>query len=109
MNKQRIVKLLSQATVKLSKKEDVFSAVLEDVRTLFDMLKQTVTGKYKKLSSSTIAMVVGALIYFVNPYDVVPDFIVGVGLLDDLKVLTLVTLKLKNEIEEFRRIKSQEI
>jgi uncharacterized membrane protein YkvA (DUF1232 family) len=31
-----------------------------------------------------------ALLYFINPYDVVPDFLVGPGQLDDLAVFALV-------------------
>lgn len=37
-----------------------------------------------------IALLIGGLVYFVAPVDVIPDFIAGVGFTDDLAALTLV-------------------
>ncbi len=46
-----------------------------------------------------IAMVMGCLLYLIFPIDVIPDFIVGPGQVDDLAViaLTVRSLLTKNE------------
>jgi uncharacterized membrane protein YkvA (DUF1232 family) len=43
----------------------------------------------KKTSAKKKAIAVGALVYFLNPIDLIPDNIPVVGYLDDLAVLTL--------------------
>lgn len=37
----------------------------------------------------TIASIAVALLYVLNPFDLVPDFIPGVGYIDDLAVLSI--------------------
>lgn len=38
--------------------------------------------------TSTKAMLAGALLYFLSPIDLIPDFIAGIGYLDDAAVVT---------------------
>jgi uncharacterized membrane protein YkvA (DUF1232 family) len=45
----------------------------------------TETGK------RTRALAVGALLYFINPFDLIPDAVVGIGYLDDFAVVSLVS------------------
>ncbi len=42
-----------------------------------------------------------SLIYFLNPIDLVPDAILGVGLVDDLAVLTWVYRTVHQELNKF--------
>ncbi len=45
----------------------------------------------KKLPLKYKALAVGAILYFINPFDLIPDSIPVVGYLDDFAVLTLVS------------------
>jgi uncharacterized membrane protein YkvA (DUF1232 family) len=45
----------------------------------------TETGRKSK------ALAVGALLYFINPFDLIPDAVVGIGYLDDFAVVSLVS------------------
>jgi uncharacterized membrane protein YkvA (DUF1232 family) len=45
--------------------------------------------------------VLGAILYFVLPFDLVPDFVVGVGLLDDLYVIRWVLSAIQDDLAEF--------
>jgi uncharacterized membrane protein YkvA (DUF1232 family) len=45
---------------------------------------------------------IGAIVYFVNPFDAIPDFIPVIGYLDDAAVIGWVMKTLKDEIERFR-------
>jgi uncharacterized membrane protein YkvA (DUF1232 family) len=64
------------------------------------MLKAHFSG-VKKLSSSTLGLVVLALVYFLSPIDIIPDFLGVFGFADDLSVILAVFAKLKDEVEEF--------
>jgi len=41
------------------------------------------------------ALIVGALLYFLNPFDLVADALVGIGFIDDVGVLSIVLRKLR--------------
>ena len=72
-----------------------------DFKLLFDM----VTDKNYTLDKTTYLMIAGALAYVVFPIDIIPDFILGVGFLDDAFVLGVVMKKLSNEIEKYKIFK----
>lgn len=56
---------------------------------MFAMLKDVKKGTYPNVPWFTIASIVVALLYVFNPFDLVPDFIPGVGYIDDLAVLSI--------------------
>jgi uncharacterized membrane protein YkvA (DUF1232 family) len=69
---------------------------------LFDMIRD----KEYVVDKKTYLMIAGALAYVVFPLDVIPDFIPGVGFLDDAFVLGFVIKQLQEEIYNYKRFKS---
>jgi len=67
------------------------------------MIKAHVTGDYKIRSLRILIILLAAIIYFINPLDMIPDFVFGIGLADDLAVLTLVYRAAAEEITLFRK------
>ncbi|OLS42212.1 hypothetical protein BTR25_00495 [Bacillus sp. MRMR6] len=59
-------------------------------------------GEYRNVSTSTILSVLGAIIYFISPLDVVPDFLVGIGILDDVAVIGFTLKKISGELDDFK-------
>lgn len=47
--------------------------------------------------------ILGALAYFVSPFDLVPDFIVGLGFLDDATVLAAALAAVRSSIRDEHR------
>lgn len=47
-------------------------------------------------------ILLAAIIYFINPIDLIPDFLFGIGLADDLAVLTWVYHAAADEIASFK-------
>lgn len=60
---------------------------LELGQLMMAMIKDTSSGKYKQVPWFTIATIAMALLYVLNPLDFIPDFIPGLGYLDDVTVL----------------------
>lgn len=56
---------------------------------LFAMLRDVKNGDYPNVPWLTIATVALVLLYVFNPLDIVPDFIPGVGYIDDFAVLSM--------------------
>ena len=92
---------------KINKAYPALKKVLENVRQLYPLFKDAVKGKYK-LHPSNVAMIGGALLYFILPADLVPDFIPLIGYIDDLTILTTIMNSLGGEIKEYRQWKQNE-
>ena len=74
---------------------------LDDIYTLMRLLAAYTTGDYREIAVRSMVAVVAALVYFLNPMDLIPDFITGFGFLDDLTVLAYVIKTFKDEIDKF--------
>lgn len=62
---------------------------------LFEMLSDPAVSKARK------AVAVGALLYFINPLDAVPDFIPFAGFADDAAVIAAAVTFLRNELKNY--------
>ena len=65
------------------------------------MAQYHITGKYRAFSNASLLLIVFALLYFVTPTDVIPDFIPALGFTDDASVLYLIYRKLSKDIDQF--------
>ncbi|WP_290628561.1 YkvA family protein [Altibacter sp.] len=80
-NQEAISKKLSNASP--------LSKYLEIGKLMMAMVKDMKNGNYSNVPWFTIATIVMALLYVLNPMDLVPDFIPGIGYLDDLAILSI--------------------
>jgi uncharacterized membrane protein YkvA (DUF1232 family) len=75
----------------------------DDLKLLFEM----VTDKEYRVDKKTYLIVAGALAYAVLPTDIIPDFIPGIGFLDDAFVIGVTVKQLRDEIEKYKRFKDE--
>lgn len=73
-----------------------------DLPLLARLLKAWKRGSYRGLSMRTIVSLAAALLYIVSPIDLMPDFIPGIGLIDDAAVLALLLHSIAQELAAFR-------
>ena len=86
---------------KINSSKNRIASGLDDIYTLMRMLAAYTSGEYREVALRSMVAVVAALIYFLNPMDLIPDFITGFGFLDDLTVLAYVFKTFKDEIDKF--------
>ena len=86
---------------KINKAYPALKKVVDNVRELYGLFKDSVKGNYK-LHPANVAMIGGGLLYFILPADLIPDFLPLFGYLDDLAVLTTIMNSLKGEINQYR-------
>ncbi|MDO5018381.1 MAG: YkvA family protein [Lagierella massiliensis] len=99
-NKYRFFRLLTR-TIKKSDNIGQFSDIKSDLGTIFNLTNDFLKGKYKKVSKTSLLLIIGSFIYLLNPMDVVPDFILGLGFLDDLAVFTYLIKKIRKELDKY--------
>jgi uncharacterized membrane protein YkvA (DUF1232 family) len=100
--------LLQKAIRKANDKKGSLGEVWEKLQLFFELIKAYFKGEYRNVSKGTILTILGAIIYFVSPIDMVPDFIVGLGILDDAAVIGFAIKKISVELEDFQRWKQEE-
>ena len=107
---------IKQADIKkvLTKSEDIkkkfehagpLGRFLEDLQLLLAIVKDYVAGKYKRIPRWSVAAIVFALLYVLNPFDIVPDFITFVGYLDDAAVVAACLYFVEQDLKEYQEWK----
>lgn len=76
--------------------------IASDVTVLFDLIKDYADGSYREVPKRTVFAAAVALLYVLNPFDLIPDFVPGVGYVDDSAVLMLVIRSVRADIDDYR-------
>ncbi|MAV67004.1 MAG: methyltransferase type 11 [Gammaproteobacteria bacterium] len=101
-NPRLLKQMLTKAVSKMGRAEDgPLSEVKEQLQRLIALLKAYVSGDYREVSTQTMITVAAAIVYFVVPFDGIPDFLFGWGLIDDAAVISYVVAQLSSELEAF--------
>lgn len=83
--------------------------VWNDIKLMLGLVTDYAKGNYKEVPWKVIAAVTGALIYFISPIDVIPDFIPGVGYLDDALVIKLALDLARDDLYAYSSWKSETV
>jgi uncharacterized membrane protein YkvA (DUF1232 family) len=75
---------------------------VEDGKILTALVKDWRTGRYRQALYGTIAAVVFGLIYVFNPFDIVPDFLPVIGVLDDATVIGALLMLVERDLKKYR-------
>ena len=99
----RLQKLTGQAVRKLTGRGvEGINQVRSQLQTAVALINAWRLGEYQGVSNKTLVILVAAVLYFVVPFDVIPDFLLGWGLVDDVAVITYVFSQIDDEIEAFK-------
>lgn len=67
------------------------------------LVKAYLQGTYRKLPAIALAKIAAVLIYFISPFDFIPDVLPIIGFTDDLALVLWVGKSIKNELDEFEK------
>jgi uncharacterized membrane protein YkvA (DUF1232 family) len=93
---------LKKAEAKAQSYQEQLKNVWEQLTLLIDMARDYRNGKYPHLPWRAILWIFAAIVYFINPLDIIPDFIFAIGFLDDAAVIGFVINALHEEIEKYK-------
>ena len=100
--KDKALEMISGVKDKLAKVSDntYVKKMTEPLSVFIRMVKAHFNGSHK-LSNTTLGLILLALVYFISPLDIIPDFLGLFGFADDVSVIMAVYVKLKDEVEQF--------
>ena len=77
------------------------AVVKEKFFTLRRLLRAYALGEYREIPWKSLLLIVAAILYFINPIDIIPDLLPIVGLTDDFAVLFMVYKSIGADIDKF--------
>ncbi|MFL9834461.1 YkvA family protein [Chryseobacterium terrae] len=91
---------MKYSKLSLAKEAIAHKGFIKKIPDIFRMVNMWRKGTYPVKSIDLILPLVG-LLYVISPIDIIPDFIIVAGVLDDLAVLSLAIPKLIREVDKF--------
>lgn len=60
------------------------------------------TGRYRTVPGMSLLLLIALLIYLFSPFDLIPDFLPGIGMLDDIALFGFLLRSLLRDARRFR-------
>ena len=98
---RRLLDRVKLAASKAANHRERFGPLYEHLLAVFRMLKAFATKRYKP-SWHTVVMAAVVVLYIASPIDFIPDFILGLGMMDDAAFFAWALTTFKGELDQFR-------
>ena len=77
-------------------------SVIDVLRTMLRLVRAWVKGTHTEVSKANLACIVGAVVYFLVPFDFIPDILGPGGYADDAAVIVWVISLVEEELVRFK-------
>lgn len=108
-DRKKTTELLKQATKKTTKEHGRIGTFKNQLSLLIDLYYDWHSGKYRNIPYKTLTMVSIGILYFVVPTDMIPDILLGAGLVDDAAVLAYIFKQIGRDLAEYKQWKEQQL
>ena len=81
--------------------------LFQDLKLLIPLIKDYWKGTYRDVSLKSIVIFVAALVYIISPIDLIPDYIIGLGQIDDALILGLSLYFLEKDLRKYKEWKDR--
>ena len=102
VNPQRLQSLFQEAAKQAaSMPKDPFAETWPYFQAMLRLIRAYSQGDYRDVHESTLVVIIAAIIYVVNPLDLIPDALPALGFLDDATVLALAVRRSRQTLDDF--------
>ena len=88
---------IREKSEKLNK--DKFGKLYNQVKLALQMVKDYKAGRYREIPWRTIGLLTVGVLYFLNPFDLMPDIIPILGLTDDAVALAAIFKSIQSDLK----------
>ena len=81
--------------------------IFQNLRLLIPLVKDYLKGTYRDVSVKSIVIFIVALAYIISPIDLIPDYILGLGQIDDAAILGLSLYFLEKDLMKYKEWKDR--
>ena len=85
----------------------IAGGMLSEIPVLISLVKAYIEKRYANVPIGTVIAIVGALLYFLSPIDLVPDLLPAIGLVDDAAVIALALKLVHDDVKEYQSWKEE--
>lgn len=101
-DKGKTLNKVQEAVKKATENQGSLTNIWDQLQLFLSLVKDYANGSYTAIPKSSIIAIVAAILYFISPLDIIPDFIVGLGFVDDAFILSLVFKKVIKELDKYQ-------
>lgn len=104
-NKEKVLETLDNAfrkSIDLENENGEISSLTEKVKLFILMIQSYVKGEYREIPFKSILLIFAGLIYFINPFDLIGDFIPGLGYIDDIGLILWIMKSVEEDVVQFK-------
>jgi uncharacterized membrane protein YkvA (DUF1232 family) len=80
---------------------DPFKDLWAYFQAMLRLIRAYYRREYRNVPTQTLILIVGAIIYILNPFDLIPDWIAGFGFTDDAVVLAFAVRQTRQVLDDF--------
>jgi uncharacterized membrane protein YkvA (DUF1232 family) len=88
---------------------DRMHLVANQTKLMMELIDDYRAGTYRKLPWHSLAVGAAAILYVANPADVLPEALVGIGMLDDIAVVALAARVLHRDLKSYCEFKGYDV
>ncbi len=104
-DKEKVKEKMDSAFKKANVNKPDLQSIWTQIELLFSLVKDYINGTYKDIPKKSIVAIVAGILYFLSPADLIPDFLLGFGLIDDVFIIGLVIKQVKKDLENYQEWK----
>lgn len=101
-------KLIRSAERKAARNENAIRQVYNYVVSFSRLLRAYARREYTVVPWGSIILITIALIYFVSPIDLIPDFVLG-GFIDDVALIASIVKQVQSDLDAFRAWETRDL
>jgi len=100
-DEEKVEGIIDEAAGKAEKEKNSLTQIWHQLQLFISLLKDYFSGEYTYVPKAHIVLILAGVLYFILPFDFAPDFIPGIGYIDDAFVLSVIARQMIYILEEY--------